>query len=87
MRCKTFSGMLAVLRFNEWAKGKILGKDVIIHTIIAHPNPECQYCTLLIAVYYREGSEWDTPEQEPKLTAPVHTEPEPHVKVDEMEVR
>jgi len=46
--------------FNEWAKGKALTKDVIIHThadII--PIKENTYTYLAITVYHPEGKPWE----------------------------
>ena len=86
MRCKSFRGLLAQASFNNWAKGKILDRDVIIHSLLEPPEGGVPVSTIAIIVYYREGSSWDKDPSEPVLTAPVHTEPEPHVKASEMVV-
>ena len=86
MKCKLFIGLSPVSDFNAWAKGKLLSKDIIIHTVSILVPPSKPYSNVAIVVYYREGSSWDT-EPEEKLTAPIHMTPtEKYVKVDEMEV-
>lgn len=86
MKCKIFIGQWheAQDAFNKWAKGKKLGKDVIIHeqTILSDEVPFID--RLAIIVYHPDDPFWD--KTEPQLTAPVHQEPEPHVCVEEMNV-
>ena len=44
-------------QFNEWAKGKALSRNIIIHTV-AIPMPEISsYGYIAIAVYYPEWIE------------------------------
>jgi len=45
--------------FNKWAKGKALTKDIIIHTTTV-PATQHHDSYLVIAVYYPEGSQFDT---------------------------
>jgi len=46
-------------QFNEWAKGKALSRNVIIHTS-AYPTGQAGiYDAVMIAVYYPEGSQFD----------------------------
>ena len=45
--------------FNEWAKGKALTKNVIIHSVIS-PAPSVGAKDLFaIFIYYPEGSQFD----------------------------
>jgi hypothetical protein len=86
MKCKIFydEAFVAQDLFNKWAKGKALAKDVIIHTQVTERIESCETTSprLLIIVFHPEGQQWDATH----LTAPVHQEPEPHVKVEEMKV-
>jgi len=64
MKCRIFSGPWNQTQdsFNNWAKGKALTKEIIIHTAatpIYKANEYSVYVT--IAVYYPEDSVWDTP--------------------------
>jgi hypothetical protein len=70
MKIKTFSGEAGEVEvaFNNWAKGKALNKDIIIHTSVHHIFDKRMITKLSIVVLYPEGSRWDTePEQPFKL--------------------
>jgi hypothetical protein len=87
MRCKIFAGnpLTAQDQFNQWAKGKVLNREVIIQTQVTERIEGCDETSpkLMIIVFYPEDSTW-----EEKLTAPVHMTPtEKYVKVAEMEVK
>jgi len=62
MKCKVFYGRWdeAMDTFNEWAKGKALTKDVIIHTN-AHIEVKDgnTFTYLAITVYHPEDPLWD----------------------------
>ena len=61
MKVKIFYGKIEEVekQFNEWAKGKALTKNVIIHTV-AYPTPAIGASDyIVIAVYYPEGSQFD----------------------------
>jgi len=61
MKVKIFYGRLEEVekRFNEWAKGKALTKNVIIHSAIS-PAPAIGSVDLCaIFIYYPEGSQFD----------------------------
>ena len=62
MKVKIFIGLAADIAkdFNEWAKGKALTKDIIIHTVTYPPTFQDPYRHVLIAVYYPEGSQFDS---------------------------
>ena len=65
MKVKIFYGIPETVEeeFNEWAKGKALSRNVIIHTS-AYPTGQTGiYDAVIIAVYYPEGL-W--PEEEEK---------------------
>ena len=86
MKCKIFYGKWydAMDAFNQWAKGKALTKDVIIHTLpnlskLAVEDPE-----IVIVVYHPEDEHWDKTEK--TLTAPIHDVPIPHIKIEEIKV-
>jgi hypothetical protein len=86
MKCKVFCDrnvFRTVDSFNEWAKGKALTREVIIHTLYV-PATQTLTDTLCIVVYHPEDKYWDaTPRQ---LTAPIHETPEPHIKQAEIQV-
>ena len=65
VKVKMFIGLAAdvIEEFNKWAKGKALTKDIIIHTVPYPPAPQSPYHYILIAVYYPEGSQFDTTEE------------------------
>jgi len=62
MKVKIFYGEVPVIerQFNEWAKGKALTKDVIIHTVAFPTYQAGTPDMMVIAVYYPEGSPFDT---------------------------
>lgn len=63
MKCKTFTGTpeKAADLFNQWAKGKSLTREVIIHTQVTERIEGCNTTspTLMIIVFHPEGKEWD----------------------------
>ena len=62
MQCKIFYGEKDSVEeaFNDWAKGKELSKDVIIHTFAHASGKYAARDFVLIAVYYPEKSQFDT---------------------------
>jgi len=84
MKCKIFIGTWyeAQDAFNQWAKGKALTREVLIHTIPLSNEPWEKYDDIAIVVYHPEDPQWD--KTEPTLTAPIHTKPEPHIKEKEV---
>jgi len=70
MKCKIFTGEYGevVVAFNNWAKGKALNKDVIIHTSVHHIFDIRLIAKLSIVVIYPEGSAWDTEPEQPKVS-------------------
>jgi len=71
--------------FNKWAKGKALTREVLIQTHANYVLTGAGYTHFLdIVVIHPEDPYWD--KTEPTLTAPIHKEPEPHVKLAEMRV-
>lgn len=57
MQCKVFAGLIpdAVEQYNEWAEGKWLAKDVIVHTHAAPASPDGKVRpALMIAVFFDE---------------------------------
>jgi len=62
MQCKIFHGEKDDVEeaFNDWAQGKELSKDVIIHTFAHASGKYAARDLVLIAVYYPEKSQFDT---------------------------
>jgi hypothetical protein len=86
MKLKAFydEPFVAQQLFNQWARGKNLTREVLIHTHFIMIGPNLGDARLLIVVIHPEGKEWDeTPIQ---LTAPVHPEHGGHIKVEEVKV-
>ena len=56
MKVKIFYGLAKDVekQFNEWAKGKALSRNVIIHTCYSEGTPSMQGA-VIIAVYYPDG--------------------------------
>lgn len=69
MKCKVFTGEYGevVVEFNNWAKGKTLNKDIIIHTSVHHIFDTRLIAKLSIVVLYPEGSPWDKEPEQPKI--------------------
>ena len=86
MKCKIFIGTWyeAQDAFNNWAKGKALTKEVLIHEQIFKRGQEPSDICLIIIVYHPEDEHWDKTEK--TLTAPVHDVPIPHIKIEEIKV-
>ena len=66
MKVKIFYGRKEEVekRFNKWAKGKALSRNIIIHSVIS-PAPGIGAVDLFaIFIYYPEGSQFDTEEAE-----------------------
>ncbi|MBU1067746.1 hypothetical protein KKE60_08160 [Patescibacteria group bacterium] len=63
MKCKVFKGTWydAADAFNRWAKGKVLTRDIIIHTQVTERIEGCDTTspTLMIIAFYPEDSNWD----------------------------
>jgi len=77
MKCKIFIGPWYETQdaFNQWAKGKALTKEVLIHTIPvlnSHPRHETK---IIIAVYHPEDPFWDKTETESPITIPAQRTP------------
>jgi len=71
--------------FNNWAKGKALQKDVLIQThqfTFTEGGRTDPY--LLIVVIHPEDEHWD--KTEPHIEAPLHKDPIPHIKAEEIKV-
>jgi len=64
MKCRIFWGCVAEAKdqFNEWAKGKSLTRDVIIHTQVTERIVNCEETSpnLLIIVFHPEGQQWES---------------------------
>ena len=69
MQCKVFSGhnvFETIDKFNYWAKGRQLTREVIIHTLHLSKHEDGSE-NIAIVVYCPEGKEWDTTVAEPKV--------------------
>jgi len=66
MKVKIFYGLAKDVekQFNEWAKGKALSRNVIIHTSYSEGAMQGMQGCVVIAVYYPEGSQFDTEEKQ-----------------------
>jgi len=66
VKCKIFYGIPITVeaQFNEWAKGKALTRDIIIHTIPFPVEHGGLRDFIAIIIYYPEGSIWDVGVQE-----------------------
>lgn len=76
MKTKTFTGNIGEVEvaFNNWAKGKALNKDIIIHTSVHYIYTREMTVKLSIVVLYPEGSIWDKePEQQKMPTVVTQT--------------
>lgn len=64
MKCRIFWGCVkeAQDQFNEWAKGKSLTREVIIHTQVIERIVSCEETSpsLLIIVFHPEGQQWES---------------------------
>jgi len=69
MKCKVFMGASGEVEvaFNNWAKGKALNKDIIIHTNMHYVYVRGLVSMLSIVVIYPEGSAWDKEPEQPKV--------------------
>jgi hypothetical protein len=67
MKCKVFTGEYGevVVEFNNWAKGKSLNKDIIIHSSMHYVYEREMHIKLSIVVLYPEGSIWDKELEQP----------------------
>jgi hypothetical protein len=86
MKCKIFTGKWyeAQDAFNQWAKGKALTREVLIHEqIVPHVLGEHEP-RLMIVVYHPEDPHWDETPQKPAI--PVYEVPIPKTKVEEIKV-
>ena len=62
MRCNVFWGCVAEAKdaFNEWAKGKALAKDVIVHShTVMRGDKSDAPVELIIVVFHPEGDYWE----------------------------
>jgi len=61
MKCKIFEGTWyeAQDAFNQWAKGKRLTKDVIIHTHVTQQGLKHIEARIAIIVFHPDTPEWD----------------------------
>lgn len=86
MKLQIFSGTEYDVKqqFNEWAKGKALTREILIHEQVMHQGLEAYETIFALFVYYPEGSSWE--EMPQMMTAPIHQKPEPHVKLKEVQV-
>jgi len=84
MKCKVFKGAWYDVQeaFNKWAKGKVLTRDIIIHTQVAERIEGCDTTspTLIIVAFYPEGSKWDE-EPEAIPSVPQHDYPSEAVEL------
>jgi hypothetical protein len=78
MKCKTFSGSLGEVEyaFNAWAKGKLLTRDIIIHSYVTSDVSRTYDVDCTIIVFYPEGSLWDEEPETPKQQDPKWSIPE-----------
>jgi len=66
MKCKIFIGRWFRVQaaFNNWAKGRKLTREVIIHEMLIKEADEMGNAKIAIIVYHPEGKEWDRTEPE-----------------------
>jgi len=71
MKCKIFIGTWyeAQDAFNQWAKGKALTRDVLIHEQLYTHSAGTEAPYLMIIVYHPEDPHWDKTETPPKPPA------------------
>lgn len=88
MKCTIFKGKWyeAQIAFNNWAKGKDLTREVIIHEQVMYPNVEGLTPQLLIVVYHPEGKEWDATSELIYSKAMVEQHIEGHQSAQEIPV-
>ena len=87
MKMKVFTGTIyeAVEAFNKWAKGKVLTRDVIIHTHVQFSDGEnliTDYADIIVV--HPEDPQWDkteTPQKTPIIDVPI-----PQTKIEEIKV-
>jgi hypothetical protein len=72
MKCKIFIGRWyeAQDAFNQWAKGKALTREVLIHTLHVTPMDGSIPAHIAIVVYHPEDPQYDKTEQQktPNMT-------------------
>jgi hypothetical protein len=75
MKIKTFSGEAGEVEvaFNNWARGKALNKDIIIHSSMHYVYEREMHIKLSIVVLYPEGSRWDTELEQPRTAKSEET--------------
>lgn len=83
MKCKIFVGTWfeAEHAFNNWAKGKQLTREVIIHEIVIPPASPALMQLFAIIVYHPEGKEWDATD------IPITTRELEHTQIQESAIR
>ena len=70
--------------FNQWAKGKALTKEVLIHTHIFNNTAISNNMWAAIVVIHPEDPQWDrteTPQKTPIIDVPI-----PQTKIEEIKV-
>jgi len=78
MKCKMFVGTWFEVQdaFNNWAKGKALSRDVLIHEQVMHSHDTQGNTIMAIIVYHPEDPYWDKTERWPKeIREAVEAEP------------
>jgi len=77
MKCKIFIGTWyeAQDAFNNWAKGKALTKEVLIHEHVWYKGLDYKEPCLMIIVYHPEDPQWDKTETESPITIPAQRTP------------
>jgi hypothetical protein len=81
MKCTIFVGRWydAQYSFNNWAKGKDLTRDVIIHEQVIYPREEEPTPQLLIIVYHPDTPEWNRTETKTTAYTEVETVPKQRI--------
>jgi hypothetical protein len=67
MKCTIFTGDLldAYDQFNNWAKGKALTKEVIIHTYVTHGVEDESETQITIFVFHPDDDHWNKTADKP----------------------
>lgn len=77
MKCKIFVGLWYEVQdmFNQWAKGKALTREVIIHTLPNLSKLAVVDAEIIIVVYHPDDPFWDKTETQPIPTIQPKTTP------------
>jgi len=81
MKCTIFVGRWydAQYAFNQWAKGKDLTREVIIHTVHTNVMYQTGETQLLIVVYHPDTPEWNRTETKTTAYTEVETVPKERI--------